>query len=418
MNYRSLALSFALGSYALAQSGAGPDSRSHIPGDRVTPEQKRALAAFGPGIDIQFGAREVPSMLMGRLAARSNPSDPAADAQDALDRYGASFRRGPYDTFALAGVHTDRDGLWNVRMAQRYKGMPVIGGELTVYLDRDSIVGIAGRFVPDLDVDTGPAGVSRVVRGALVQTGESTTAQVLEARAPVIYVTKDGSGHVAIPVRIADDGSDLGLFIDATSGQALAREMPASTPIAQAGGFPVNQLQNPGFESATASPWTGQRYINTQTTLGWTFKLEPPICKGATVPQARTGLNWACMGGHGFKNTELLSQTGILVPATAMSGTLSFWLQIGTYENPEIYPYIHDTLTIQVKAAGEAAYSTLAVFSNLNQHNYITYQQVSLSIPLAYRGKYIEIRFKSDEDDYTKTWFDIDDTSLTFVTGL
>ena len=361
MTFRSIALSLSLAGFALAQSPAT------LPGSHIAAAQRRALEAYGPDVEIRFNAREVPSSIMGRLSARSHNGDPAAEAQAALDLHGAAFRRGPDDGFAFAGLTIDKAGVLNVRMAQTYKGLPVVDGELTVHLDDDSVLGISGRFMPDLAVDTDAARFGAAVG-----------------------VEKDGTGRL---VTFASEDS-----------------VSVTTPRAAA---PANLLLNPGFESGSA-PWNGQNYVKVGGTLGWLYRQEPPICTGATVTAARTGSRWACMGGNGTTNTEVLDQV-VTVPALAQSGTLSFWLRITTRENPEIYPYLHDTLSIQIRDDVSNTTATMAVFSNLNEYNYRTYRQVTLPFPSGYRGKKVHVRFVSAEDGSVPTWFDIDDSALTFT---
>src|SRR5512132_4698851 len=57
----------------LALASAAQARNSTFPGERETPEQRRALAALDRNVDIQLDEQDVPSHVMGRLSPRVEP---------------------------------------------------------------------------------------------------------------------------------------------------------------------------------------------------------------------------------------------------------------------------------------------------------------------------------------------------------
>lgn len=409
---------------AIAGSAAGQDAASlqqalpakqagmsKLPGGRLTDAQRQALVSYGPDVTVEFNNQDVPSSITGRIGNRTQSGDPAAEAQAVLDRNGAAFRRGPNDGFVFRALETDSHGAQHVHMQQTYKGIHVVGGELVVDLESECVAGISGHFLPDLQVDTDAATVPDVAIAALVQEGPHKSARVVRKDTPVILADRGPAGQMAIPVRTASDGAEGSdgedLMIDATSGRVLSRQavtVPVPSP-------PANLLLNPGFESQAAS-WYGQHYVH-PTTVG-SLSYLPPICGGSgTVTGANSGSYYACLGGHGVDSTDIVAQN-IAAPKSAYWGTLSFRLRISTRESPYATTK-YDTLTVQIYDMWTGKTLTW-VYSNLDATYFGTYQQVQLSfVASSFAGHPITVRFTSQEDYSQATWFNIDDTSISFA---
>jgi Zn-dependent metalloprotease len=197
-------------------------------GHGTTPHQRQALASFGQNVQIELDGLGVPSWLMGALSARTF-ADPAAAATDALDLHGAAFRRGADDTFAFRTLISDGQGQTHVRMTQLYRGFPVVGGELIVHMTGDAVVGINGRFVADLALDTSVA----LSSSQLVGAAEAYTAAagglgigILEVGETVVYAGDDEvAPKTAVRVRLQYTDS-LGpqiddVYVDAHDGRVL-----------------------------------------------------------------------------------------------------------------------------------------------------------------------------------------------------
>jgi vibriolysin len=176
-------------------------------------------------VNLTLDDQGVPSMVMGRIGGRAY-QNPEAAAQVVLEEQGAAFRRGADDSFLYRVEHNDDLGQTHVRMAQTYRGLPVIGGELIVHMTGDQVIGINGRFMADLNVDTRVAisdasAAARAMDYIKFQGGVDIA--VAEIKSNVIH-----SGRVAIPVQVTYshvDGDEIDdIYIDAKTGAFLGKD--------------------------------------------------------------------------------------------------------------------------------------------------------------------------------------------------
>ncbi|MGW4691067.1 protease pro-enzyme activation domain-containing protein [Kitasatospora cineracea] len=142
-------------------------------------------------------------------------------------------------------------------------------------------------------------------------------------------------------------------------------------------------LGNPGFETGTASPWTG--------TSG--------IIDNSTSEPAHSGSWKAWLDGYGSSHTDSLSQS-VAVPS-GCSAKLSFWLHVDTAETTTTTAY--DKLTVSVNG------TTVATYSNLDKNTGYAQKTVDLS---SYAGQTVTVKFNGVEDSSLQTSFVIDDTAL------
>ncbi len=167
---------------------------------------------------------------------------------------------------------------------------------------------------------------------------------------------------------------------DATATMGL---LGGTTPPPPSG----NLLLNPGFESGAVS-WTSDHTDTFETGTG-----------------ARTGSGFAGLNGWGQATSYRLDQT-IAIPSSAAGSTLSFYLKTLTDETTTATAY--DTLKVQAVSGGVT--TTLATYSNLNKSAGYVLKTLDLS---AFKGKSVTLRFLGVEDSSLKTYFFLDDTSVT-----
>lgn len=158
----------------------------------------------------------------------------------------------------------------------------------------------------------------------------------------------------------------------------------------------ANLVQNPGFESGSAS-WT-------QTSR---FDL---IYNDAAV--AHGGSWYAWLGGDD-NLTETLSQD-IAIPASASDARLQFWYRVSTNETSLSNAY--DTMTVSIVSPSTGAnLMTVATYSNLTA---ATGWAQSLAYDVSsFRGQTIRLKFTSLTDFSNFTSFRIDDVSLSTAAG-
>ncbi len=142
-------------------------------------------------------------------------------------------------------------------------------------------------------------------------------------------------------------------------------------------------LGNAGFETGSASPWTG--------TSG--------VVDNSSSEPAHSGSWKAWMDGYGSSHTDTLSQS-VAVPS-GCSAKLSFWLHVDTAETTTTTAY--DKLTVSVNG------TTVATYSNLDKNTGYAQKTVDLS---SYAGQTVTVKFNGVEDSSLQTSFVIDDTAL------
>ncbi|MDI3211548.1 S8 family serine peptidase [Arthrobacter sp. AL12] len=147
-----------------------------------------------------------------------------------------------------------------------------------------------------------------------------------------------------------------------------------------------NLLLNPGFESGSAS-WTADHAD--------TFE---------TGTNARTGSGFAGLNGWGQATSYKLDQI-FSIPSSVTGSSLSFYLKTLTDETAAT---AYDTLKVQAISGGVT--TTLATYSNLNKSTGYVLKTLDLS---AFKGKTVTLRFLGVEDSSLKTYFFVDDTSVT-----
>lgn len=191
-------------------------------------EQDAAIRDLGPQVRAEFDKKGVPSYLEGKLSKRAS-ADAVTSAAHALKQHRAAFRAGMDDDFVYTGrKERDAVGQEHVRMQQTFRGLPVIGGELIVHLSADSVEGISGRFVPELNVATQPtlsADVLKQVALRRIADDAGKNALVESVGAPVVFVDDEDNASLAVPIQISYqsvNGLQIDdVYVDANAGYVV-----------------------------------------------------------------------------------------------------------------------------------------------------------------------------------------------------
>ena len=152
--------------------------------------------------DVDVRVREsaaAPAMRIGTPAR----TDSIRAAADALEEYRDVLGRGPQDGFAFRVEEKDLLGQTHVRMAQTFRGIPVLGAELIVHADADGLLGISGRFVSGLEVPAFAALAPAEAAGFAVERierGGGANVEVVDVLEPVIWALS-GEPRLTVPVR-------------------------------------------------------------------------------------------------------------------------------------------------------------------------------------------------------------------------
>ncbi len=252
---------------------------------------------------------------------------------------------------------------------------------------------------------TAPGGDTSVTGGGILSTLNTGTTTPASAGYAGYQGTSMATPHVAGLVALMKSKSPAltPAQVEATLRQGT-RAMPggctkgcgaglsdATATMALLGGITPppsgNLLLNPGFESGSAS-WTSDHTD--------TFE---------TGTNARTGSGFAGLNGWGQATSYTLDQT-ISIPSPVSGSSLSFYLKTLTDETTTATAY--DTLKVQAISGGVT--TTLATYSNLNKSTGYVLKTLDLS---SFKGKTVTLRFLGVEDSSLKTYFFVDDTSVT-----
>src|SRR5262249_2258519 len=123
---------------------------------------------------------------------------------------------------------SDRLGQTHVRLQQKYRGLRVVGGELIVHLKGERIIGVNGRFIPDIGMDTTPAiPAENAVETALLELS-ALEPRELSSSELVVFEDKDKIPHLAwsqLICYVETDGTFQidRIFADAQTGRLLGR---------------------------------------------------------------------------------------------------------------------------------------------------------------------------------------------------
>ena len=209
-----------------ARLGAQAGTPTGLQQRGLSPAQERALHELVPTLS-RFDVDEngVPSWLAGDLGPAA--TNPEAAALEALRRLAPAFRMTPNDGFDVRGVIGDELGQVHVRMRQRYRNLLVAGSELIVHVASGRIVGVNGRFSPDINVGSTPtldaATALRPARGSLA-SGRVSELSVPEL---TVFVAPGQVAHLAWQQKVtyvnAEGLQREWIFADARNGELLGR---------------------------------------------------------------------------------------------------------------------------------------------------------------------------------------------------
>jgi serine protease len=178
--------------------------------------------------------------------------------------------------------------------------------------------------------------------------------------------------------------------VTATDTAGGSSSAPFSISVGAVGGCTKRQLvRNSGFETGSASPWTGSTWVVQNVSAG-----EP----------AHSGSWLAWLDGYGAPATESLAQS-IALPSACLAANLSLWLHIDTAETTRTTAY--DVFSVRVVTASGA--HTLATYSNLNAASGYQHRKFDLS---PYLGQVVSLELVGSEDASLQTSFVVDDVTL------
>jgi bacillolysin len=143
----------------------------------------------------------------------------------------AADRRRLTDVLTLEKIDRDTIGMTHVWFQQRYRGVPVFGGQLVVHMNAAGITGVNGFYVPALDLSAKPslslASATRIARSIVARENPSLK---LASKAPALEVYRlglvegqPGTSVLSYSVEISAPGLREKVVVDASSGAVVQR---------------------------------------------------------------------------------------------------------------------------------------------------------------------------------------------------
>ena len=132
----------------------------------------------------------------------------------------------------LARVKTEANGAAHVKFDQTYRGMPVLGGQLVVHLNRLGVTGVNGNYVPDVRVGKTPkVTAAKANATALASLRKSPAAAALRVFKTALGVYREGllegykgRNRLAHAVTVLNaNGDSVQVWVDAQTGDVLNR---------------------------------------------------------------------------------------------------------------------------------------------------------------------------------------------------
>jgi Zn-dependent metalloprotease len=192
-------------------------------------EQQQAIDALGAQIKVEMNRFQIPSHIKGDLGPRTS-IDPVESAIALMKSRRDIFCASTNDDFAYAGrMQKDaKRGEVHVRVKQKYHQFDVVGPELIVHMTDSNVVGIDGKFVPDIDLPTEPVytsqDASRVVLEYIAASGGDST-NIIAIKPLVVFVDNSDVPYLAYPVQVSfrDQGkpNKEEIFVDALKGTVV-----------------------------------------------------------------------------------------------------------------------------------------------------------------------------------------------------
>jgi bacillolysin len=159
----------------------------------------------------------------------------AAERSDLFsDRRVATLSTGPRNSGSeLRHSRTDKDllGLTHVSFVQNFRGLPVLGGHMIVHMSEQGIVGVNGRFVPDVTLATEPsipaAAARRMAEADFAKRAQGGPAAASKADLAIYRIGLlegfEGENRLAWAVEVGGGIKREQIWIDARSGAVLNR---------------------------------------------------------------------------------------------------------------------------------------------------------------------------------------------------
>jgi len=221
------AMPLAIAAFACA-AGAGGAGEPAFPSDAaIRRDPATGALRFLSGPDLARGLDADPAFRAARASG-----DAEAIARAFVAAHAAAFRLAqPAEELALRGVQADRGGRRVVVFDQRFRGLPVLRGELRVHLDAQGrVVVVNAATVPTpVDVEIEPALDAAAARARAAAALGRPAAACRDCRTELVVAAAGGVPRLAWRVRPAPGALHDEVLVDARTGETIER-VPVALP--------------------------------------------------------------------------------------------------------------------------------------------------------------------------------------------
>lgn len=213
----------------MAMIGGVAMAKNRPPLSALTDDQFQGLNQLEAVETISFNDAGVPTFVAGQLAKLEH-RDVVGGALAFVERLQPLLRATGREELALERVEEDELGKVHVRFRQTLRGLPVVGGELAVHVDKSTgtIYAINGTFVPDENL---PRAAALRAEEALQQAAREAgiiSGVALDKPQLVYVVRENGKAYLAWTTRVAfedEKGEHLDrIYADAVTGELVTSE--------------------------------------------------------------------------------------------------------------------------------------------------------------------------------------------------
>jgi vibriolysin len=220
---------WAGGALAIALLAASATRASDEAGFRgLSAEQLARLRTFPTIERFAVDSSGVPTLIAGRLGHLAvGPLEGSVLAY--LSELLPLFRASGGEGFRPTRVDRDEQGVAHVRLAEEYRGVPIVGAELIVHVKESTgeVAAINGRFVSAWGLSVAPRLDSRAALEGALREAAISSPQYLEDPHLTYVLDDTGLAHLAWATRIAywdEQGYEEDwVFADAIDGRLVAR---------------------------------------------------------------------------------------------------------------------------------------------------------------------------------------------------
>ncbi|MBN8231759.1 M4 family metallopeptidase [Corallococcus macrosporus] len=265
-------------------------------------EVQNALSVI-PGAQI-VGSNEdgTPHTIQGRLGQADRPLTgfAAADVHTAiagsLPSIASLFRLSASD-LQVRRISVDEQGTSHIRYAQTLNGLPVVGEELVVHVDRSgAIYGANGSARSGGSLSARPVVAAEAAKTAALRDTQGTRLAADGARLVYVKSEQDGRLHLAYEVKVTGESSLMPLrdrvYVDANTGATLLRVPEIHTALNRKVYSANNGTSTPGtLKRSEGGAATGDSHVDTNyNMLGYTYDCYKVLFNRDSLNNAGTAL--------------------------------------------------------------------------------------------------------------------------------